>query len=451
MNFKRIDRWSFRYAFIRMIVSFFHNRIFYKHVSIIGKENIPENVPLFFAPNHQNALMDALAILCNIKQQAVFIARADIFKNAFIAKILILFKILPAYRIRDGKESLKKNEETFDISVKILENRNILGLFPETTHTNLRHLKELKKGVQRIVFQAEEKNDFKLGVKVIPIGLYYSNYWNFQSNIQISFGKPIEIDEYLEIYKNNPQKAMLVLRDEISEKLKPLIIHIENIEYYQLFEFMREFFRIKMLQNLGLKKCQKNMFISDQKTIEVLDITFKNNPEIISELDKQTKSYQALLKKSNLRHWVIDKNEKFAFILMNSFAFLFTLPVFLYGFINNIIPYYLPKLITNKIKDRQFVSSVTFVIGIISFPLFYIIQFGLVWIFTEIWWLKFAYLFSLPISGLIAFRIHRWFIKLKSQIRFFLIKNSDEGKNLFELKRIIDSIIDSLAVKYLKK
>ena len=372
MNFKRIDRWSFRYASIRMFVSFFHNIIFYRNVSVTGKENIPKNTPVFFAPNHQNALMDALAILCNVKQQAVFIARADIFKNALIAKILILFKILPAYRIRDGKDSLKKNEETFDISVKILENKNILALFPETTHTDLRHLKELKKGVQRIVFQAEEKNNFQLGVKIVPIGIYYSNYWNFQSDVQVNYGKPMEIVEYLEVYKENPQKAMLALRDKITENLKPLVIHIENMEYYHFFEFMRDFNNTKMLQKLGLKKCAKNKFIADQKTIEVLDKTYLNNPEIIYELDKQAKEYQNLLKSSNIRHWVVEKNEKIGIIAFKVLALIISLPIFIYGFINNIIPYYLPKLVTNKLKDRQFTSSINFVIGMISFPLFYI-------------------------------------------------------------------------------
>ncbi len=450
MNFKRIDRWSFRYHLIRSFVSFIHNNIFYRNVCVTGKENIPENTPVFFAPNHQNALMDALAILCNVKQQAVFIARADIFKNSLIARILILFKILPAYRIRDGKESLRKNEEIFDISVKILENKNILALFPETTHTDLRHLKELKKGVQRIVFQAEEKNDYKLGVKIVPIGIYFSNYWNFQSDVHINFGKPMEIDEYLEIYKINPQKAMLALRDKIAENLIPLIIHIEHLEYYQLFEFMRDFFNTKMLQKLELKKCPENKFIADQKTIEILDSIYQNKPEIISELDNQAKKYQNLLKNSNIRHWVVEKNEHLGIISMKVFALLFSLPVFLYGFINNLIPSYLPKLVTKKLKDRQFTSSINFVIGLISFPLFYLLQFCMVWIFTETWWIKFVYLASLPIIGIIAFKIHRFFIKLKSQIKFLSIKSRIEGKNMIELNNKINSTFEPLADWYMK-
>jgi 1-acyl-sn-glycerol-3-phosphate acyltransferase len=292
MNFKGIDRWSLKYAIIKLYVNLAHNRIFYRNISVIGKENLPKDTPLFFAPNHQNALMDALIILCSLKAQPVFIARADIFKNKIIARILIALKILPAYRIRDGKENLKKNEEIFDISVKILENKNILALFPEATHTDKRQLRILKKGVQRIVFQAEEKNNFQLGVKIVPIGIYYSNYWNFKSDIQIIFGKPIEIDEYLKIYQENQQKAMLALRDKISEELKPLMIHIKNNEYYDLFEFMREVYNNEMRKMLGLSKNLYNEFLADKKIIDALDITLENKPELFENLNTEANHYQ---------------------------------------------------------------------------------------------------------------------------------------------------------------
>ncbi len=426
MNFKGIDRWSLKYALIKSYVNFAHNIIFYRKITVIGKENLPKNTPLFFAPNHQNALMDALIILCSIKTQPVFIARADIFKNKIIAKILIAFKILPAYRIRDGKENLKKNEEIFNISVRILENKNILALFPEATHTDRKQLRVLKKGVQRIVFQAEEKNNFRLGVKIVPIGIYYSNYWNFKSDIQVIFGKPIEIDEYLQMYQENQQKAMLALRDKISIELKPLMIHIKNNQYYDLYEFLRGVYNKQMREKLGLNNTPYNRFVADKKIIDLLDQAEAVKPEQLKELAAEAESYEKELKKLNIKHWVIEKNEVAFSLLIKSLGLLALFPVFFYGFLNNIIPYYLPKPITKKLEDKQFTSSINFVVGLIFYPLFYLIQFILIWIFTDIWWLKFAYLVSLPISGLLAFTYHRFFIKTKAQWKFFLAKSKEQ-------------------------
>ena len=46
------------YPYVR--VFFFH---YYGKVEVRGKENIPLNAPVIFAPNHQNALNDALIVL----------------------------------------------------------------------------------------------------------------------------------------------------------------------------------------------------------------------------------------------------------------------------------------------------------------------------------------------------------------------------------------------------
>jgi 1-acyl-sn-glycerol-3-phosphate acyltransferase len=444
MNFKGIDRWSLKYAIIKLYVNLAHNRIFYRNISVIGKENLPKDTPLFFAPNHQNALMDALIILCSLKAQPVFIARADIFKNKIIARILIALKILPAYRIRDGKENLKKNEEIFDISVKILENKNILALFPEATHTDKRQLRILKKGVQRIVFQAEEKNNFQLGVKIVPIGIYYSNYWNFKSDIQIIFGKPIEIDEYLKIYQENQQKAMLALRDKISEELKPLMIHIKNNEYYDLFEFMREVYNNEMRKMLGLSKNLYNEFLADKKIIDALDITLENKPELFENLNTEANHYQKELKRLNIRHWVVEKNRNVISLILKSIGLVIAFPLFLYGFVNNFIPYYLPRPLTKKLEDKQFTSSINYVAGLIFYPLFYLILFSMVWIFTKVWWIKFVYLISLPISGVLAFAVHRFFIKTKAQWKFYFAKSKkqiiEQKNNIFaKMKAIVEN------------
>jgi len=448
MNFTDIDKESIGYSILRAYVNWSQRLLFYRKIHIEGKENIPLNAPIFFAPNHQNALMDALVIACNINQQPVFIARADIFKNPLIAKLLIAFKILPAYRIRDGKENLGKNDEIFNISVKILENKHIITLFPETTHHDKRQLQILKKGVQRIVFQAEEKNNFTLGTKVLPIGIYYSSYWNFKADIIVNFGKPIEMNEFNEIYQENQQKGMLALRDKLSEEIKKLIIHIPSKEYYELNEFMRDFYNSVMLKKLSMKKSFINSFKASQKIIACLDNLEKNEPEEIKKLENTSNEYNLILKKINTRNWVVEKDENPEILLLKSIGLFLISPVFLYGFINNFLPYYAPNPIRKKIKDPQFVSSVNFVLGIVIFPLFYLLQFALVWIFSDLWWIKIIYLLTLPFAGLAAFNIHRSFVKLRSKWRYLFFKKSSGYNNFVDLKNRITQMMDITIEKY---
>ena len=53
----------------------------YRHIKYVGEENIPQDGAVIFAPNHTNALQDALAVLSINSERKVFVARADIFRK----------------------------------------------------------------------------------------------------------------------------------------------------------------------------------------------------------------------------------------------------------------------------------------------------------------------------------------------------------------------------------
>src|SRR5664279_5150698 len=174
MGKENIEKYSARYALLKSVAGFWHNNVFYRKVIVLGRENINPNDPLIFAPNHQNALMDALAVLFTHKGQPIFLARADIFKRKTIAAVLYFLKILPVYRLRDGFSSLKSNDEIFVKTIDVLKNKNGVVILPEGDHAGFRRLRQLKKGICRVAFQSDEATGFNLKVKIIPVGLEFS-------------------------------------------------------------------------------------------------------------------------------------------------------------------------------------------------------------------------------------------------------------------------------------
>ena len=381
------------YKFLKIIAYPFHNYIFYKKVLYSGRENIPKNKPILMGPNHQNALMDAAAIiLSTTTTYQTFLARSDVFGNDFIGNILIRLKILPVYRIRDGKAKLSKNEEIFNLSVEVLEENKHLLVYPEAQHTPFRSLLALKKGLMRIAFHTAEKNNFEIDLNIIPVGINYKNYYKYRSELLVNFGKPIKINDYKERYHENKTAAMVALKKDMKKAMIPLAIHIKNKKYYEVYENSRDLFDYTLAknENLNLKK-QLDKFKIDKKIIKILDDTLEQKPEKFENFQKKATIYFDKLKNLKLKDYLFDKPRFFISNLLVSLFWLIMLPITILGFANFSLTICLPELAVKKFKDPQFHSSIRFIASLFL-PIFWsIIGFIVLWIIVDIWWIKFAF------------------------------------------------------------
>jgi len=396
-----MTKWSLAYQILRAFVRFIFKR-FYKKVASIGHENIPIHKPILFAANHQNALIDPLAIIFTNPNQSVFLTRADVFNNPILQKIFTFLKMLPVYRIRDGADSLKNNERIFNQSVEILEASMSVALFPEAAHTDKRHLMPLKKAVPRIAFMSEEKNDFKLDLHIVPVGIYYENYEQSNSTLFVNYGKPLLLKKYEELYKSNNQKGFQALKEDLENAIIPLIIHVKDMEHYPFYESIRLFFRERMRQALQLKNdSPKNNFIADQQTIEKLDQHFQNTNEHIETLEQAFNALETKAKKLGIDLFRHKSLNLFRLILL-LLVFLTGLPVFIYALINNYLYYALSMKFIHKIKDHQFYSSFKFGLTLVLGPIMYLIHTLIFYFITGNLTWTFLYLISLPTTAYIA-------------------------------------------------
>ncbi|MCQ2375076.1 MAG: 1-acyl-sn-glycerol-3-phosphate acyltransferase [Salinivirgaceae bacterium] len=414
---KPIHAFSLGHKLLRSYSDFYMS-IFYKTRTIVGLENIPQGVPIIFAPNHQNTLMDALSVLYTIKGQPVFMARSDIFRAKAVAKILRAFKILPIYRIRDGVKNLQNNDAVFEEAADVLENKKRLVVLPEGSHLGQRRLRLLKKGIARIAFMAEERNNFELGTVIIPVGLDYSNYTNFGSRLMVNIGHPIPVAKYKDLYKENDQRAMAKLMEDIREGLVPLMINIDNEQEYYVLEAFKDIY-MQILHNGKLSKIDHRQILSEaqQFTSNALRLV-KEDEQTYSKVKTAVESIKSIVSRHNLRMWAIAKRHYSWFGIIVSLIFqLFLLPVFVLGFALNIAPFGLPVHFARNIKDRQFLSSFHFVIGVVTFTVFYLLYLILLLCFApKIWIALLAFLSIMPL-GLAAFRIYVWYRKTIARAR----------------------------------
>ena len=448
--YKYSKGWQLSSYYIKVL-----HTLFYKNIIIEGLENIPKEGPLIFAPNHQNALMDALAVSLTCNRQIVFLARSDIFKKGLVSKFLNFLKILPVFRIRDGKENLSNNDLTFDIASRVLENKQYIGIFPEARHTDKRRLLGLKKGIPRLAFLAEEKNNFELGIQIVPVGIYYSKYNRMRNILHVRYGKPIFVNDFKDEYLESPQKAMISLRGAMDNAIRPLIIDIPSIGLYDTYESIRRLYVKNLVRKFKLGKLtQINKFKADKITIQALELYENDYPEKMPEIKELVEEYEGLKKKYRLSDQSVEKPFLSLFrILINTFILLISIPAFVYGTANNVLTYFIPKLLVLKFKDKQFHSSIKFGWTIFVIPIIYAIQITIVALFLPKFWMILAYAISLPIFGLLARVISEWLAILFEDYRLLRIKNlyPKKYKRIKELHQTLILKLDLIVTHWNRK
>lgn len=219
------------YLFLRPYVDWLFRRS-YRRFRYVGKENIPTDGAVIFAPNHSNALCDAMAILGIDKRQKVFVARADIFKDPKKAKILNWLKIMPINRVRDGLEEVRHNDETINKAVDTLRDGVPFCIFAEGTHHPDRTLLPLNKGIFRIALQANETFGEEKPVYIVPVGIEYGDYFHLWDSVTVTIGEPIDVTAFVRA-KSQESRAksqemsypqlIMALREILTERLKSLI------------------------------------------------------------------------------------------------------------------------------------------------------------------------------------------------------------------------------------
>jgi 1-acyl-sn-glycerol-3-phosphate acyltransferase len=182
-----------------------------------------------FLANHQNALLDPILIATHCSRKSYFLTRSDVFGNPVLKWFFEFLQMIPVYRIRDGKDSLKGNKATFERCSNLLQNGEAILLFPEGNHSLKRRVRPLSKGFTRILFLALESNP-SLDIGIIPIGVNYAQAAKFPDKAALYYGQEIRVQDFFD--KGDLTASASRLKEEVSVHLKKLTTHIEEAESY---------------------------------------------------------------------------------------------------------------------------------------------------------------------------------------------------------------------------
>ena len=452
ISFENIDQPSWKYDLLMAYLRVAHNGIYYRKYRVVNPENIPpKGTPTLVIANHQNGMMDAMAILHTLyghdRRQPVFIARGDIFKKDAVAKALRFLKILPVFRTRDGGRSdIEKDLAIFNHAAQILQKGRSLVIFPEAGHQQGHYMSTFKKGFSRIAFTAEEINDFKLNLQILPLNIHYSNYFEAREDLTVTCGKPFTFEEFFDMYKETPNPAYLALNAKARERVKEMTPDIDIPENYKEIDELTRIMREPILKHKGVDtKILYNQKEADMETIAAVHKLRDEQPDRFTALMDNLHQYLELLKKTGLNSWAVNRKASGFKMALHLLISILLLPIFLFGYLNNLLPSWIAKHFAHKIKDKMMHSTFQYSLGaVFTFPIWYIILLVVASLVSHHFWIGLLYVILSAITGVIAADLKKSFRKLGLLFKANRLRNTESYQRLCDLNTQIAGEMGSL-------
>lgn len=426
--------------------------IFFRRLEQDGVEKVPVDSPVLFAANHPNELLDPFLVGCFYRGKVNFLAKSTLFAFPPVAWLLRALGVIPVYRQRDASSEMSKNEETFRECFLVLERGEALGIFPEgTTHAGP-SLLPLKTGAARIALGAEARNQFALGVRIVPVGLNFLERDVFRSDAVALYGEAIDAQAYRERYEADPQQAVRDLTADIERGLRSLTVNLKEKEEELLLEKVKDIFKHELKDYVPGKSASDELMMTRHITAAYYRM-LERDPERVRTLSRRIWGYLRLLREARIRPHVQDMTAWSACRYLTRVVPLgvLGLPVALHGAFHNWLAYRIPGLYTDwtQLAEEE-IATFKLAVGMITFPLLYALQTAAVW-YAFGGPIATIYLATLPATGLFAlgyFEYARVFM-LGMRSFFAFLTDFDFSRRLGALRHEIRGELAAIADDYL--
>lgn len=166
------------------------------NLKIFGKKNRPENGPVIIMANHITAY-DPPLVGTIMNRKVHFMAKKELFKNPILAKIL---KSVGTFPVKRGKPDRSAFRESF----RLLNNNQVICIFPEGTRSKNGELGKAKAGSIMIALKSKSP--------ILPVGIK-----KVGRQFKVSIGEPFTLDEYYE--QKLSRKERKVVGKKIMKKI----------------------------------------------------------------------------------------------------------------------------------------------------------------------------------------------------------------------------------------
>ncbi len=373
--------------------------VFYPFTTVANRKRLRVKGPGVIVSNHPNTLMDPLHVISRTPRLSFFLANASLYENPIANWLLQRLYTIPISRPgKDGGERQFDIEDSFAKCYVHLEKGGIIYIAPEGGSHQERRLQPIKTGTARILLGAENRNNFQLGTRIVPVGLNYEHPEDCGSRIFIQVGEAINTSDWKRDYQEDPVEAVQQMTQALTERMQELILCTEDDEQDQLL------YRLQSLLQHDEPLREDQHYQRSRLLLNGLKQQKQTQATKYSELVQAVTHYRATLRKNG----VTDRGLSRATYSLITPITILGAPLWLYGRLGNWLAYETPRWLERKLKLYPgYAATVKVIGGLFSFPLFYYLQYLLAKSLLPPPW-SLWFLASLPISGILAWAYARY-------------------------------------------
>jgi glycerol-3-phosphate O-acyltransferase/dihydroxyacetone phosphate acyltransferase len=217
-------------------------RLFFRRIETSRAGLVPHDGPVIFVLNHPNGLIDPALVFAALPRRISFLAKSTLFDLPVIGALLRAVEALPLYRRADAGADLSQNRRTFEACRRLLRRGGAIALFPEGVSHNSTKLLPVKTGAARIALGAASVADDDanataglLGLRIVPVGLYYTSKTSFRSEALLRFGEPLGVSTVrLDEDGEPPRDEVRELSARIEAALRGVTLNVESEEQLEV-------------------------------------------------------------------------------------------------------------------------------------------------------------------------------------------------------------------------
>lgn len=203
--------------------------LFYRRIEVTGRARIPLVGPVIVAPNHHNALVDAMLVIAAFPRPVRVLAKAGLFRHPLIGPPLRLMGGVPVNRRQEAGDDPGKNAEMFRAVAAALRQGGAILIFPEGRTQPQPVLLPLRTGTARIFFEAATGADDRHEVAILPVGLVFHDPGTFRSaSVLVNVGEPLATADLLLQARAEPEPAVRALTVRLAEAIRAQIVEAED-------------------------------------------------------------------------------------------------------------------------------------------------------------------------------------------------------------------------------